>query len=354
MKLELRRITVATPAARDAKRSWPERRSLLVRLVDEGGRAGLGEASPLPGYGPDTLEQAEAALAAVSRHALTQALGRGPVREALAALAELVPAASPAARMGLETAALDWLARRACVSAPELLGAEPNGSRSLAQLLGPAIEPTLTEQALAASAAGFRHLKLKLGGGSQLELELAAIAQLRERLGAQIGLRLDANGALTERELTRAWPELERARIELFEEPGAVPPALRELLPLALDESLQASSLDEVDALLRERRPRCVVLKPMALGGLEHCWRLAELASRRGVGFVLSHSFDGPLAWRATAALALALPPSLAHGLAPHAGLASFPASELPVRAALLSAWEEPGLGGAALDSFWT
>ncbi|HEY6078157.1 MAG TPA: enolase C-terminal domain-like protein [Polyangiaceae bacterium] len=345
MKLELRRSTVTTPAARDAKRSWPERQSLLLRLLDDSGSVGLGEASPLPGYSPDTLEQAEAALSAVVPRFLTQALERGPVREALSAVAELVPAERPAARMGLETAALDWLARRAGVSAPELLGAAPDGSRPLAQLLGPAAQPALPELALAAVAAGFRDLKLKLGGGAQLELELSAITQLRQRLGAQIRLRLDANGALTEHELTRAWPELERAGIELFEEPGAVPTSLREQLPLALDESLQGASAEEVESLLLERRPRCVVLKPMALGGLSHCWQLAELATRLGVAFVLSHSFDGVLAWRATAALALALPPSLAHGLAPHAGMADVPDSELPVRAGSLSAWKELGLG---------
>ena len=65
MKLELRRVTVRSPRAQDARRSWPERESLLLRLSDEGGQRGLGEATPLPGYSPDRLDQVEAAPAAV-------------------------------------------------------------------------------------------------------------------------------------------------------------------------------------------------------------------------------------------------------------------------------------------------
>jgi L-alanine-DL-glutamate epimerase-like enolase superfamily enzyme len=72
--------------------------------------------------------------------------------------------------------------------------------------------------------------------------------------------------------------------------------------------------------------------------------RVAERARGLGVGVVLSHCFEGPLAFRATAALALALPGGLAQGLAPHAGLVAD--RELPARHGTLSIWSEPGLGG--------
>ena len=60
MKLERRRVTFGAPDAAHAQRDWPERYSVLVRVSDSLGRAGVGEASPLPGYGRDTLEDAEA------------------------------------------------------------------------------------------------------------------------------------------------------------------------------------------------------------------------------------------------------------------------------------------------------
>jgi L-Ala-D/L-Glu epimerase len=352
MKLELRRVTVRTPRAQDARRSWPERESLLVRITDAHGQSGVGEASPLPEYSRDRLDDVESGLARLDAPALAAALELRPARAALRAAAGLMPASLPSARMALETAALDLLGQRLRVSAPLLLGAAPSATRQLAELIGPASSPDLFEHAERALGAGFRHLKLKLGGAGLLERELAAVAALRQRLGGQIALRVDANGNLTADQLELAWPELSRLDIELFEEPGAVPDPLAGALPLGLDESLQGLDEAQVEALLRLRRPRCVVLKPMALGGLDHCWRLAERARDAGAAAIMSHCFDGPFAWRAAAALALALPRGPAHGLAPHPGLEAWRARELPVRQGCLEAWPEPGLGAPAEHGF--
>jgi o-succinylbenzoate synthase len=352
VKLELRRVTVRTPGAQDARRSWPERESLLLRLTDAEGRQGVGEASPLPRYSHDTLDDVEAALRELVPSALSVALERVPTRAALSALSALVSPRLPSARMALETAGLDLLGQQQGVSAPLLLGAVPASKRALATLLGPASAPTLVQDAIQAVQNGFRHLKLKLGAPGLLEHELAGALAVHQTLGAQASLRLDANGALSAAELAHAWPSLAPLGIELFEEPGAVPEQLQGTLPLALDESLQGLDEAQVAALVSARQARFLVLKPMALGGLTHCWRLAELARELGAEAVLSHCFDGPLAWRAAAALALALPGETAHGLAPHAGLAAWPARPLPVSGGLLASWQEPGLAAPAEADF--
>jgi len=351
MKLELRRHTVATPRAQDAQRRWPERESLLLRLSDAEGRAGIGEASPLPGYSPDALGDVESALAQLSLSDVEAALARPP-RQALGTLAGLLPRDLPSARMALETAALDLLGARQQRSAPALLGALPGALRPLAQLLGPADSDTLVADAVRALRGGFRHLKLKLGAPGRLAAEIKAVAAVRRHLGAAVSLRLDANGSLTSAEIETAWTTLAGLDIELFEEPGAVPESLLGAFPLALDESLQGLNELEVVALLRQSRARSIVLKPMALGGLEHCLRLAERAHELDIGVVVSHCFDGPFAFRAAAALALAIPVGLAHGLAPHAGLDAWSKSELPVREGALELWSDAGLGGETEHGF--
>lgn len=347
MKLELRRVTVRTPRAQDARRSWPERESLLLRLTDDSGHSGLGEASPLPGYSRDQLDQVEAALGRIEARSLAAALEQRPhsdVLGVLSALGALVSADLPSARMALETAGLDLLARRHGKSAPELLGAD-GSARPLAQLLGPASAQGLLSDADAAVQAGFSHLKLKLGGAGLLDAELAGVRALRERHGNAVTLRLDANGSLSESDVARAWQSLAPLDVEWFEEPGQLPEALLGALPLALDESLQGLDEDAVRAHARRLQARCLVLKPTALGGLAHCWQLAELARALGLQVVLSHTFDGPWAWRAAAALALALPAGCAHGLAPHAGLDAWQLAAPPVVRASLQTWAEPGLG---------
>jgi L-alanine-DL-glutamate epimerase-like enolase superfamily enzyme len=352
MKLERRRVSVRTPRAQDARRTWPERESLLLRLTDAAGHHGVGEASPLPDYSPDRLDDIEPALAALDMPEVEAALAQPTTRAALAAVASLLPRHLPSARMALETAALDLLGQRHRQSAPLLLGAETSARRPLAQLLGAASSPTLQADAERALQAGFRHLKLKLGAPGQLPRELAGVQALRERHGESVVLRLDANGALSATEIEQAWRSLSGLGIELFEEPGRMPDALLGTLPLGLDESLQGLDESAVAELVQRTQARYVVLKPMALGGLVHCWRLADIARALGVLPVLSHCFDGPYAWRAAAALALALPAGPAHGLSPHAGLDAWRLRPLPVSDGFLELWPELGLGAPAEPDF--
>ncbi|RYZ07970.1 MAG: hypothetical protein EOO73_09725 [Myxococcales bacterium] len=349
MKLALRGVEVSAEGAQHARRSWPVRQSLLVRLTDASGGWGLGEAAPLPGYSPENLEDAKNALESVEPAALAQALGASDVWSALSAAGQLLPSAVPSARFALESAALDLLARRRHTSAPALLGASKDVERPLAALLGPASSPTLLADAERAFDEGYRCFKLKVGAPGALEAELAGAAQLRERFGDALALRLDANGALTTEQLSSWEPALAALRVELFEEPGGL---LGAAAPLAVDESLQGLNAERAEALWSERAARGVVLKPTTLGGLSHCWHVARRAERAGLVTVVSHCFEGPIAWRAAAALALALPGRAAQGLAPHGALKSWPAPDLPVMRGSLQAWSAPGLGYPAELAF--
>ena len=58
-------IPIAAPLGgpvQNARTAWTRREGLLLRLRDEEGRVGQGEASPLPDYSPDTLAGCRAAL----------------------------------------------------------------------------------------------------------------------------------------------------------------------------------------------------------------------------------------------------------------------------------------------------
>jgi o-succinylbenzoate synthase len=343
VKLVSRAVAVGADGAQHARRSWPVRESLLVGLTEPSGAWGLGEAAPLPGYSPEALGDVERVLADVSTDELTRALDHESPRDALEAAAALVPRTAPSARFALETAALDLMSRRRGCSAPALLGAARDAQRPLAALLGPASSPSLVEAAERAFEGGYRCFKLKLGAPGALSRELEGAASLRRRFGAALRLRVDANGALSSAEVTSHAATLESLDLELFEEPGA---PLPRAVPLALDESLQGLSLADAETAWVTRSARAIVLKPTALGGLAHCWLLAERAAAGGVSATLSHAFEGPVAWRAAAALALALPNAAPHGLGPHGALAAWPgATPLPVTRGSLRAWPEPGLG---------
>jgi L-alanine-DL-glutamate epimerase-like enolase superfamily enzyme len=77
------------------------------------------------------------------------------------------------------------------------------------------------------------------------------------------------------------------------------------------------------------------------------CLGLAELARGLGLGVVVSHTFEGPVAWAAAACLALAVEsPGLAAGLDRHAGLNAWPeVTPATIGQAEIVPASAPGLG---------
>jgi o-succinylbenzoate synthase len=347
MKLSIRRFSGSTRGTQNASSNWGSRSGLLLELC-AGSARGLGEASPLPGYSPDTLESAETALGALDLTALERALNLEDTGTALRAVADLLPTAQPAARMALETAALDLRGHQVQLSAPALLGADPGAQRTLAWLAG-APDALALEAIRGAQRFGYDHFKIKLGRPGNFKAEIAGVRELRRALGAGPRLRLDANRGWSESQATSACTVLGALDIEFVEEPSLkLARPLATSVPVALDESLRGLNPDDFKALARYSGARFVILKPMVLGGLSHCIELARHATALDLGVVVSHSFDGPVALVAAAALALALPTRMAQGLAPHPGLAAWPQMPLPIAHAALRAWKAPGLGLAS------
>ena len=97
------------------------------------------------------------------------------------------------------------------------------------------------QTAVAAVAAGFGTVKLKVGA-SDLEGDVASVAAVRDAVGDDTRLRLDANGAWTAEEAVEALAQLEQYDIEYVEEPVAGMDALAQVasqspIPVAVDES---------------------------------------------------------------------------------------------------------------------
>jgi L-alanine-DL-glutamate epimerase-like enolase superfamily enzyme len=338
------------------------REAVRLRLHDDQGHRGLGEALPLPGYSRDDAEAAWRALAALVAHASGAGLavpqpvpgaGLSAARLLEAALAPhaALLAAAPSARFALECALVDLLARRAGLSAAHWLA----GGRALqpvpVSVLLPEAGPAAVAAAAASAMRGHGVLKLKIGlRGRSASDEDALLVAVRLAADAACPgtasprLRLDANGALDAAAAPARLAALARHGVELVEEPvaGAALLALPPLaLPWAADESLADPALAAALLALPPRlRPAALVLKPTLLG-LACCLRLAEAAAQRRLGVIVTHGFDGDLGHAAACALAAALPRApWACGLAPHAGLSR----PQPVQT-WLAAPQAPGLG---------
>jgi o-succinylbenzoate synthase len=318
-QLSLQRLELRVdPPIGNARQKWSSRSILIVRLHDRNGNHGSGEASPLPDYSPDTLDDCERALLAIP-------LARLSALDMLSSPRALLDAHVPAARFALETALLDRLGRRLGRPVWSLLGesrldvgAGTGGGVPLCALL-PSDDPDAAcIEARIRQRDGVNTFKLKIGPGRVQPAQLATLEALRSAFGDGVTLRLDANRSLDGASMQEALRELAAFRPEFVEEPGAeldlesyaISPCA-----LALDESLQALDSAGVDEFLKLPAGKVLILKPTALGGLGRCLRLAARSASRGRQVVVSHALEGPMGWAACAHLALAL------GSAPAAGL---------------------------------
>jgi len=315
---------------------WLAREGLLI-AVDDGGTVGLGEATPLPGFSPDSVEQCERALSEVHRD-----LGPAPdshspeviVRAMVAPVAEQLKSV-PAARFALETALWNWAKNRSrdeASSAERWLEASNRDVLKITLLGGGAVEPErwslLAEERLVKGKIAA--VKVKVGRGDfAIEREIEGVRALRAALSRECELRLDANGAWSVEQARSLIERFAEAGADSVEEPcaGEALLALGECaLPWLADESLAREGEGFAERVLSE--PGCggLVLKPALLGGVIACLDLLRLAAARSKRCALSHVFDGPIALKMTAEIAgcsplLPLPSALGW----HDGLDAWP-----------------------------
>lgn len=331
--------------------SGAERQAVVLRVVDETGNVGWGEASPLPGYSDDDLAAVEAGLDEWAAR-----WERGEI-----AAGDLT--ALPAARCAVDTALLDLASRRARVPLhTELLAlvdpARPVGRVPVAALVSltgverpgaPSAPRSVVRDVTERVAEGYRTVKLKIGG-EDFTSELAQLAELRAAF-PYLSLRLDANGAWTPEEARARLAELkQRIRPELVEQPVG-PEALLSLgsvgVLVAADETMRLPGA--IERLTESGGCAMIVLKPMVLGGPRACLRLARTAFEAGMGVIVSHTFGGPVAHATACELALALAAVDPTGRTPACGLAGH--DDLPQRR---GPWVEPAdVTGHGVDGPW-
>jgi o-succinylbenzoate synthase len=337
-------------AAKSSRGSWTERSGLLVWVKDEAGRIGRGEASPLPGFSPDTVEESVLALQAVDVGGLREHVEPDAVREQLGAIEALIDPALPAACFALQTALLDLWAQRQKQPVWRLLEfafGRPAAERlPLAAWIQGESEAELCAAAARALERGIRTLKLKLAGPRDLESDLRRFQVLRRFVGDDVALRFDANGAFEQGQALGMLQALAPLRPEFVEEPVAGGGSIKLEhcpVPLALDESLLTHPVSGTDF----GAVRVLVLKPTLLGGFSRAAALRERATALGLDCVVSHTLEGPVALCAAAHLALVIgSPGRAQGLDRHPGLSAWKNMELGmVNGAHVVRLDKAGLG---------
>jgi len=157
--------------------------------------------------------------------------------------------------------------------------------------------------------SGCRTAKVKVAEpGQPASADIARVAAVRDAIGADGRVRIDANGGWRVRQAERILSELSEFNLEYVEQPCATLGELAELrrlvdLPIAADESIRRA-----DDPLRVRAAGAadiVVLKAQPLGGVRAALQIAESC---GLPAVVSSAVDTSVGLAAGVALAAALP----------------------------------------------
>ena len=328
-----------------------EREMVLLRLRTDAGFDGLGEAVPLALRGDKPLAKIEEEIAdAASRLAglnLDEA-NDDPLAFAVATMLELSISKriSPGALAAVECALFDAVAKAEGIALWQLLRAPDSRPVECNATLA-AGEPTeVAAQAAEWVRDGFGTVKLKLGAGTD---DVGTVEAVREAIGPEVRIRVDANEAWDARLATDILRLLQPFGIELCEQPvsglrGMARVASDQDIPLAADESIAS----EADAHRAVQRGSCryATAKLSKVGGIGSARQIARVLPT-----YLSSALDGPVGIAAAAHAAQVLradgtDPGIAHGLATQRLFAETIASrECELRGGELHLGEGPGLG---------
>ncbi|HET6167197.1 MAG TPA: o-succinylbenzoate synthase [Marmoricola sp.] len=174
----------------------------------------------------------------------------------------------------------------------------------------PACDPERAREIVLASA-GCRTAKVKVAEpGQVLAHDQARLEAVRDALGPDGLVRVDANGAWTVDEAVAVLPLLDRAAggLEYAEQPVATVEDLalvrrRVDVPIAADESIRRA--DDPYRVRDLEAADIAVLKVQPLGGVRACLRIAEDI---GLPVVVSSAIETSIGIAAGVALAAALP----------------------------------------------
>ena len=296
-----------------ALRSTTSIQSTLVELIDSDGFSGWGEAPQVWRVTGESLAGAKACIAGPLADVV-----RGRTVDDLADLTSEIANAvvgNFGAKAAVDVALHDLAARRIGVSLPAFLGTSRHVIDTDVTIAASGAAD-LSDSAQRRAAEGFEVLKVKVGKAAAGD-DIEAVTRVRDAVGDQVRIRLDANQGWTVREAIAAIRELERRGldIELVEQPvaahdlaGLTRVTTSVDTPVMADESV--FGLRDLAELIRRRAADLVNIKLAKCGGLSTATAMIRLAEAHGIGWIVGSMMEGPVGVGAAASLAAAMGPT--------------------------------------------
>lgn len=297
-KLSKHTLTFKTPGGTSrgvlhSKNSW------IIQLFDANHRAvrGTGEASIIENLSPEWNEEYEHRLTKICSAELPASL------ESFSQFREI-----PSLRFALESAYLDLKngGNGFCFPSDFTVG---KASIPINGLVWMGDHNYMQNQIEEKLNTGYTCIKMKVGA-IDFETELEILKSIRKRYSkSEIILRVDANGAFSERDVMQKLDDLASLDIHSIEQPVKAGQlelmqkiCLNTPLPVALDEELiSIHDTREKNNLLQFIKPQFIILKPSLLGGFLSCDEWIAAAEKNRAGWWITSALESNIGLSAIA-----------------------------------------------------
>jgi L-alanine-DL-glutamate epimerase-like enolase superfamily enzyme len=256
---------------------------VIVEVETDDGITGIGEASPFLYYAPETQEDI---LATLMHYMPELILGRDPFElEALSDLLHQTIDGHHFSKAAVEMALWDIIGKKLGVPLYQLLGGRCRRTVPLVAILMSNAPDELAREAKEWVDKGFSRLKVKIGYG--LEKDMAKVHAVREAVGTDISIRVDAEEAYDLKGSLSVARHLQEYGIELLSQP--IPrynyddmAILRKSIdiPLLVDESIVTP--EDVMLAVQMGTGDLVNIKVVKSGGILNAKRMSAIAKAAG------------------------------------------------------------------------
>lgn len=268
---------------------------VMVRIATSDGLSGQGEVTVIPEFMGESLD---AVLGGI--HVLASRLEDADLESLpkVHALIDRVLPSARSARAAIDEACHDIAGQRLGVPAWHLLGERCRERMDCTWTIGLKSPEATVEDAAARHALGFRTFKIKVGKDDAEDL--LKVRLVRETLGPEVAIRLDANGAYAPERALRVLERLQVYDLEMVEQPC---PALKLEGMARLRSSLGVRVLAD-ESVFSAADARRVVdagaadlvnIKIQKLGGLLPAREVADIVEQAGLACVVGSCLEtGP------------------------------------------------------------
>ncbi len=262
---------------------------LLIEIATDGGERGYGYAELFPRVG-ETLSTAQSIIEELLA---PMVMGKDPSDVKLhVELMEKKLAGNRRAKAAVEMALQDLRGKASRLPVYELLGGKARSKVTVLRMVSLREPEEMAQEASALVQKGIKALKLKIGTGWKKDVE--RVRRVREAVGDEVFIKVDANQAYKFDEALRVARLLEPLEVRTFEQPlpaedweGMVELTKKSPVPVEADQTVR--SVADVLRAIRLGAARVINTSPQKVGSILGAKCIADLCEAAGIPCILSN-----------------------------------------------------------------